>query len=35
MYKTKGYNENIFCAQLLGIAEHATGFSRKHVTLFI
>jgi hypothetical protein len=31
MYQKKGVNENIFCAQLLGIAEHATGYCRKNV----
>jgi hypothetical protein len=34
MYRKKGVNENIFCAQLLGIAEHATGYCRKHVLFF-
>ena len=33
-YRTKGRNENIFSAQLLGIAEHATGFCKINVNIF-
>jgi hypothetical protein len=32
-FKEKGFNEHIICAQLLGIAEHATGLCKNYVKI--